>query len=165
MVKQVLDIGLFSAMYSQINGTAHAVRFLSEALAKTGHNIHIFAPKIHNGHEIPKNLHYHDLGGARLRSKTEFVLSVPFHKYFFCPHDYLDIGHIMTHTTIGSMAINWCNYLGIPMVGTHNSPLQYYAGQYFPVIGKLLMKSDITWHFAVDIFFLLLFAPLFPEVH
>ncbi|MBD3255073.1 MAG: glycosyltransferase [Candidatus Lokiarchaeota archaeon] len=147
MAKQVLDIGFFSIMYSQTNGTAHAVRFLSEALAKTGHNVHIFAPKIENGYKIPSTLHFHELGGARLSSNTEFVLSFPIHKYFFCPHDYLDIGHIHTHTTIGAMAINWCKFLGIPMVGTHNSPLQFYAAQYFPVIGRLLTRFDLTWRY------------------
>jgi glycogen synthase len=45
MAKQVLDIGFFSTMYSQVNGTAHAVRFLSEAIAKLGHNVHVFAPR------------------------------------------------------------------------------------------------------------------------
>ncbi|MFX0187567.1 MAG: glycosyltransferase [Candidatus Hodarchaeota archaeon] len=147
MVKQVLDIGFFSIMYSQVNGTAHACRFLSEAIAKTGHNVHVFAPKITNGHDKPKHLHYHNLGGARLCGKTEFVLSAPLHKYFFCQHDYLNVSHIFTHTTIGSMAINWSKYLGIPMCATHNSPLQFYAGQYFPIIGKLIMKSDITWRY------------------
>ena len=146
MAKQVLDIGFFSHMYSQINGTSLAARFLSEAIAKTGHNVHVFAPKINNGHIKPKNLHFHDLGGARLRGSSEIVLSVPLHKFFFCPHDYLDVGHIMTHTTIGSMAINWCKYLGIPMIGTHNSPLQFYA-RFFPLIGKLLSKSTLIWNY------------------
>ena len=147
MAKTVLDIGIFSAMFSQVNGTALACRFLSEALAKTGHNIHVFAPKITNGYETPKNLYFHDLGGARLRGSTEFVICVPIHKIFFCSHDHLDIGHIMTHTTVGSMAINWCKYLGIPMVGTHNSPLQFYCSQYFPVIGKLISKSSLLWNY------------------
>ena len=147
MAKQVLDIGFFSSMYSQTNGTAHAVRFLSEAVAKTGHNVHVFAPKIQNGYKTPKGLYFHSLGGARLCGKTHFVLSFPLHKYFFCQHDYLDIGHIHTHVTVGGMAINWCKYLGIPMIGTHNSPLQFYAGQYFPVIGRLISKSSIPWRY------------------
>ena len=147
MAKQVLDIGFFSVMYSQCNGTAHSVRFLSEALAKTGHNIHVFAPKIQNGHITPKNLFFHDLGGARLRGKTGFVLSVPIHKIFFCQHDYLDIAHIHTHEAISTMAINWAKYLGIPMIGTHNSPLQFYARQYVPILGRVLTKSDVCWSY------------------
>jgi glycosyltransferase involved in cell wall biosynthesis len=147
MAKQVLDIGFFSIMYSQVNGTAHSVRFLSEALAKTGHNIHVFAPKISNGYRTPKGLYFHDLGGARLCGKTHFVLSFPIHKYFFCQHDYLDLGHIHTHVTIGSMAINWCKYLGIPMIGTHNSPLQFYSSQYFPIVGRLISKSSLPWRY------------------
>ncbi|MHA1293296.1 MAG: glycosyltransferase [Promethearchaeota archaeon] len=148
MVKQKLDIGFFTCMYSQTNGTAHAVRFLSEAIAKyTGHNVHIFAPRIQNGYKTPKNLHFHNFGGARISPKTGFVLSFPLHKYFFCPHDYLDIAHIHTHATFGSMAINWAKYLGIPMVGTHNSPMQFYTAQYLPIIGKLLTKFDLIWRY------------------
>lgn len=147
MVKQQLDIGFFSAMYSQINGTSNAVRFLSEAVAKQGHNVHVFAPKISNGYKTPPTLHFHNFGGARLSSKTDFVLSFPIHKYFLCQEDYLDIAHIHTHATFGSMAINWANYLGIPMVGTHNSPLQFYAAQYVPIIGKALTKFDFIWRY------------------
>ncbi|MHA1803790.1 MAG: glycosyltransferase [Promethearchaeota archaeon] len=147
MAKQALNIGFFSCMYSQINGTAHAVRFLSEAIAKTGHNVHVFAPRIENGYKKPKNLYYHDLGGARISKDTGFVLSVPIHKIFFCKEDYLDIAHIHTHATIGSMAINWAKYLGIPMIGTHNSPMTFYTAQYVPFLGSLLANSDIIWRY------------------
>lgn len=134
-------------MYSQTNGTAHAVRFLSEALAKTGHNVHVFAPKIQDGYKKPSTLHFHDLGGARVGPKTGFVLSFPLHKYFLCQHDYLDIGHLHTHGPIGAMAINWCKYLGLPMIGTHNSPMIYYVSQYFPIVGNLLTKFDFIWRY------------------
>ncbi len=148
MAKNILDIGFFTNMYSQVNGTALAVRFLSEAIVKhTGHNVHIFAPRIQNGYKKPASLHFHELGGARISPKTGFVLSFPLHKYFFCSHDYLDIGHIHTHATIGSMAINWCKFLGVPMIGTHNSPLQFYAAQYVPLFGKLLTKVDWIWRY------------------
>jgi 1,2-diacylglycerol 3-alpha-glucosyltransferase len=147
MVKQTLNIGFFSNMYSQINGTAHAVRFLSEAIAKLGHDVYVFAPRIQDGYEKPKTLHFEDIGGAIIGDKTGFVLSVPIQKIFFSPHDYLDISHIHTHATVGSLAINWSKYLGIPMVGTHNSPMQYYTAQYVPVVGKLLSKSDIIWRY------------------
>jgi glycosyltransferase involved in cell wall biosynthesis len=147
MVKQVLDIGFFSYMYSQTNGTAHAVRFLSEEVAKLGHNVHIFAPKIQNGYQKSKTLHFHDLGGRRVSSKIDFSLSFPLQKFFFCQHDYLDIAHLHTHATVGAMAVNWAKYLGIPMVGTHNSPLQFYLPQYVPVIGKFLTKFDLAWRY------------------
>ncbi len=147
MAKQQLDIGFFSAVYSQINGHAHAVRFLSEAIAKLGHNVHVFAPRIQDGYEKPKTLHFHDLGGAIIGKNTGFVLSAPLQKMFFCQEDYLDIAHIHTHATIGTLAINWAKYLGIPMIGTHNSPMVYYTAQYVPLIGKLLTKSDFIWRY------------------
>ncbi len=146
MVKQKLDIGFFTEMYSQINGTAHSVRFLSEAIAKyTGHNVHVFAPRIENGYKIPPSLHFHSFGGAQVSHKTGFALSFPLPKFFFTQHDYLDIAHIHTHAIYSSMAINWAKYLGIPMIGTHNSPLTYYTAQYIPIIGKALTKSDLLW--------------------
>ncbi len=147
MAKQVLNIGFFSCMYSQINGTAHSVRFLSEAIARTGHNVHVFAPRIENGYKIPKNLYFHELGGARISKDTGFILSLPLHKFFFCQEDYLDIAHIHTHATIGSMAINWAKFLGIPMVGTHNSPMSFYTAQYVPLLGNYLAKSDLIWRY------------------
>ena len=85
MVKQKLDIGFFSGMYSQINGTAIACRNLAEALAQnTDHNIHVYAPGIQKPRTIPKNLILHNFYGAPISPKTGFVLSFPLHKYFFC---------------------------------------------------------------------------------
>ncbi|TFG05156.1 MAG: glycosyltransferase [Promethearchaeota archaeon] len=145
MAKNVLDIGFFSCMYSQTNGTAHAVRFLSEEIAKLGHNVHVYAPKIQNGYKTPKHLHFHDLGGGTVSSKTGFAVCVPIHKTFFCKERQLDLAHIHTHATVGVMGINWAKYLGIPMVGTHNSPMQFYAAQYVPIIGKFLTKFNLAW--------------------
>ncbi len=148
MVKQKLDIGFFTSMYSQVNGTAIACRNLAEAMAKyTEHNIHVFAPGIDKPKDIPKNLHLHNFFGAKISPKTGFVLSLPIHKYFFCNHNYLDIAHIHTHASFGSMAINWAKYLGIPMTGTHNSPLSFYTAQYIPVFGKLLARMDWVWRY------------------
>ncbi|MFX1306178.1 MAG: glycosyltransferase [Promethearchaeota archaeon] len=148
MAKQKLDIGFFTDMYSQVNGTAIACRTLAEAIAKyTDHNVHVFAPGIQKPNNIPKNLYLHNFFGAKIAPKTGFVLSLPLHKYFFCSHDYLDIAHIHTHASFGSMAINWAKYLGIPMVGTHNSPLSFYTAQYIPIFGKLLSRMDWVWRY------------------
>ncbi len=147
MVKNKLEIGIFSNMYSQMNGLAHGVRFLSNAIAKLGHNVHIFAPCIQDGYKKPKTLHFHDLGGVQIGHKTQFVLTVPIHKIFLCQEDYLDIAHIHTHATVGAMAINWAKYLGIPMIGSHHSPMQFYTAQYIPIFGKLLAKNDIIWRY------------------
>ncbi|MBY8983375.1 MAG: glycosyltransferase [Candidatus Lokiarchaeota archaeon] len=147
MVRNRLDIGMFTGFYSQMNGSAHATRSLSETIAELGHNVHVFAPRITNGYEKPKNLHFHDLGGARVAKKTGFVLSVPIQKIFKCNHDYLDIAHIQTHASIGVLGINWAKNLGIPMVGSHHSPMTFYTTQYVPIIGKLLVKNDLIWRY------------------
>ncbi|MBD3195093.1 MAG: glycosyltransferase [Candidatus Lokiarchaeota archaeon] len=146
MTEEKLNIGIFSAMYSQMNGSAHAVRFLSEAIAELGHNVHVFAPKIVDGYKKPKTLHFHDLGGACVSPKTGFVLSFPFHKYFLCPHD-LDVAHIQTHATIGMVALSWAKQLGIPTIGSHHSPMQFYTTQYIPILGRYLAKNDLLWRY------------------
>ncbi|MBY9006327.1 MAG: glycosyltransferase [Candidatus Lokiarchaeota archaeon] len=147
MVREKLEIGMFTSMYSQMNGSAHATRFLSETIAELGHNVHVFAPRITNGCEKPKNLHFHDLGGARVAKKTGFVLSAPIQKIFKCDYDNLDIAHIQTHASIGVLGINWAKNLGIPMVGSHHSPLTFYTSQYVPIIGKFLVKNDLIWRY------------------
>ncbi|MFX1315001.1 MAG: glycosyltransferase [Promethearchaeota archaeon] len=148
MAKKKLNIGFFTSMYSQINGTALSVRNLAESMAKhTDHNIHVFAPEIQKPKNGPKNLHLHNFFGAKISPKTEFVLSFPLHKYFFCNKEYLDIAHIHTHATFGSMGINWAKYLGIPMVGTHNSPMSFYTSQYIPIFGKLISRMDWVWRY------------------
>ena len=148
MAKQILDIGIFSSMFSQVNGTAIACKNLAESMAtNTDHNVHVYAPGLTRSINSPKNLCLHNFLGAKISPKTGFILSFPIHKYFFCKHDYLDIAHIHTHASFGSMAINWAKYIGIPMCGTHNSPLSYYTSQYIPVIGKLLSRMDWVWRY------------------
>jgi glycosyltransferase involved in cell wall biosynthesis len=146
MARKRLNIGMFSCLYSQTNGSAHACRFLSEALAKLGHNVHIFAPKIDNGHNgKPKHLHFHDLGGARVAESTGFVLSFPLHKAFMPAPKYLDVMHIQTHASIGALGIHWAKRNGIPIVGSHHSPMTFYSSQYLPIIGRLLVKNEFLW--------------------
>jgi len=147
LTKKILDIGFFSIMYSQVSGIAKAVRSLSEAIARTGHRVHIFSPKIQNGNSKPKNLFYHDVGGYRIGHDPEIIFSLPIHNYFFPEHEFLDISHIMTPVTIGVMGLNWSKYLGIPIVGTHNSPLSYYSDIYVPIIGKIMSKTGFLWAF------------------
>ena len=148
MAKQILDIGFFSSMFSQVNGTAIACKNLAESIANnTDHNVHIYAPGLRRSKNSPKNLCLHNFYGAKISSKTGFILSFPIHRYFFCKHDYLDIAHIHTHASFGSMAINWAKYIGIPMCGTHNSPLSFYTSQYIPLVGKLLSRMDWVWRY------------------
>ena len=148
MAKQILDIGFFTSMYSQVNGTAIACRNLAESIARqTDHNVHVYGPGLRSSNNHPKNLCLHNFLGAKISTKTGFILSFPIHRYFFCKHDYLDIAHIHTHASFGSMAINWAKYIGIPMCGTHNSPLSFYTSQYIPVVGKLLSRMDWIWRY------------------
>jgi glycosyltransferase involved in cell wall biosynthesis len=148
MAKQILDIGFFTSMYSQVNGTAIACKNLAESIARqTDHNVHVYGPGLRSSNNHPKNLCLHNFLGAKISPKTGFILSFPIHRYFFCKHDYLDIAHIHTHASYGSMAINWAKYIGIPMCGTHNSPLSFYTSHYIPVIGKLLSRMDWVWRY------------------
>lgn len=145
MPKNVLDIGFFSMMYSQISGIAKAVKSLAEAIARTGHRVHVFSPKIQNGEPKPKNLFIHSIGGFRVGTNPEIIFSLPIHNYFFPEHEFLDISHIMTPVTIGVMGLSWSKYLGIPLVGTHHSPLAYYSDTYIPIAGKIMNKTGFLW--------------------
>lgn len=147
MPKQSLDIGIFSYVYSQVSGIAKAVRSLSEAIARTGHRVHVFAPCIRKNNSKQKNLFYHDVGGYRISHDPEIIFSLPIHNYFFPENEFLDISHIMTPVTIGVMGLSWSKYFGIPMVGTHNSPLSYYSDIYVPIVGKILSKTGFLWAF------------------
>lgn len=147
MAKQKLDIGFFTGMFNQINGTAISVRNLAEAIPKyTGHNVHVYAPGLETAPKIP-GVFYHNFYGATLSSKTGFILSFPVHRLFFCQNDYLDIAHIHTHASYGTLGLNWAKYIGIPMAGTHNSPISYYTTQYIPIVGKLLSRMDWIWRY------------------
>jgi 1,2-diacylglycerol 3-alpha-glucosyltransferase len=143
--KQVLDIGFFSYMYSQVSGIAKAVRSLAAAIAKTGHRIHVFSPAIRNGNSKPKTLFHHSIGGYRVGHDPEIILSFPIHNYFFPDQEYLDLIHIMTPVTIGLMGLNWAKYLGKAMIGTHHSPLSFYSDSYIPILGKLMNKTGFLW--------------------
>ncbi|TXT67476.1 MAG: Glycosyl transferase family 1 [Promethearchaeota archaeon] len=160
MTKKRLSIGMFTCLYSQMNGSAHACRYLSEALAKLGHDVHVFAPRIENGHNGHdghngyngyngngklKHLHFHDLGGARVAESTGFVLSFPIHRAFMPGPKNLDIAHIQTHASVGALGIHWAKRSGLPMVGSHHSPMTYYSAQYLPIIGKLLVRNEFLW--------------------
>lgn len=146
MAKTIIDIGIFSIVYSQVSGIAKAVRSLAEAIARTGHRVHVFAPCIRNNNNSKiKNLFTHDVGGYRVGHDPEIVLSLPIHNYFFPEHEFLDISHIMTPVTIGVMGLSWSKYLGIPLVGTHNSPLSYYSDIYVPIAGKIMSKTGFLW--------------------
>ncbi|TXT55077.1 MAG: Glycosyl transferase family 1 [Promethearchaeota archaeon] len=147
MAKHKFDIGFFTCMYHQVNGTAHAVRFLADAIARLGHNVHLFAPKIINGYNHPETLHFHSIGGVRVSPSTGFVLSIPVRKYFKAQAEYLDVSHIHTHATIGSMGLVWAKKFQIPIIGTHNSPLHYYSAQYAPIIGDIMVKSKFFWFY------------------
>jgi len=145
MAKQVLDIGFFSTIYSQISGAAYGIRFLAEALAKTGHNIHVFTPKIQNYDKIPKRLFLHELGGERLIGKLKYSLSLPVNKFFSYQNDYLDIAHIHTHNNIARLAVNECKKLRIPIIGSHHVSMRFYSAYFLPVIGSLLGKTSFFW--------------------
>ncbi|TXT67475.1 MAG: Glycosyl transferase family 1 [Promethearchaeota archaeon] len=151
------SIGMFTCQYFQTNGSAHACRFLSETLAKQGHRVHVFTPRIENGHNGHKghkghkgngkikNLFFHELGGVRIAESTEFVLSFPIHKIFNEGPKYLQLIHIQTHVSVGALGIHWAKKHRIPLIGSHHSPLSFYSTQYFPFFGKILTRNGFFW--------------------
>nr|MDO8113974.1 glycosyltransferase [Candidatus Sigynarchaeota archaeon] len=139
-MKRKLTIGVFSEMLSECNGTAEAVRRLVIGLGKAGHTVHVFAPG--NGVAGKPNVIFHKAGyiiNFRMSREPEFYLSIPFIRYVFNNYGYykdLDIVHAATPMTVGALGLDVSKINGVAKVITHHSPLKYYAGDYFPVIGK-----------------------------
>jgi 1,2-diacylglycerol 3-alpha-glucosyltransferase len=139
-MKNKLTIGVFSEMLSECNGTAEAVRRLVIGLGNAGHDVHVFAPG--NGVAGKQNVTFHKAGfliNFRMSREPEFYLSIPLIRYFFNNYGYykeLDAVHVATPMTVGALGLDIAKLHGIAKIITHHSPLQYYAGDYFPVIGK-----------------------------
>ena len=138
-MKQKLSIGVFTAMLSEANGTAEAARRLIIGLGKAGHDVHVFAPS--NGVEGKPGVIFHKTGGFRMSREPEFYFSIPFTRYFTCTlakyYRELDLVHSITPLTVGALGLDVAKMNGLPKIITHHSPLEYYAGDYFPVIGKI----------------------------
>ncbi len=143
-MKRKLSIGVFTEMLSETNGTAEAARRLVIGLGKAGHDVHAFAPS--NGVAGRSGVTFHKIGAFRMSREPEFYFPLPLTRYFSCTHSYykdLDICHAITPMTVGALALDVAKLNGLPKIVTHHSPLQYYAGDYFPVIGK--MFSLYAW--------------------
>jgi len=138
-----LSVGIFSEMFTEINGTANGARHLAYALADYGHDVHVFSPgdfRIEH-----KNLTHHKCGGFHLSFNPETYFNLPWYKYItFRKFKFLDVLHSQTPLmTGGGLSLHLASNLGIPVIGTHNSPLAYYAPQFIPLIGPLL--SPAMW--------------------
>jgi len=143
-MKRKLSIGIFTEMLSETNGTAEAARRLVIGLGKAGHDVHAFAPS--NGVAGRAGVTFHKIGSFRMSREPEFYFPLPLTRYFSCRHSYykeLDVCHAITPMTVGALALDVAKMNGVPKIVTHHSPLQYYAGDYFPVIGK--MFSLYAW--------------------
>ncbi|MFX0102458.1 MAG: glycosyltransferase [Candidatus Hodarchaeota archaeon] len=145
-MKRKLNIGIFTIMLSETNGTAEATRRLVIGLARAGHDVHVFSPT--NGVSTEKGVIFHKAGGFRMSRKPEFHFALPLTRYFFNRHGYykdLEVVHAVTPMTMGWLAMDIAKLYGIPKIITHHSPLKYYSGDYFPVIGKLFALYAWTY--------------------
>ena len=133
-----LCIGIFSEMFTEMNGTANATRHLAYALADYGHDVHVFSPG--NYRIEHKNLTHHKCGGFHLSLNPETYFNLPWFKYItFRKYKFLDVLHSQTPlATGGGLALHLASNLGIPIIATHHSPLAYYVPQFVPLIGPLL---------------------------
>ncbi|HMF33832.1 MAG TPA: glycosyltransferase [Candidatus Lokiarchaeia archaeon] len=133
-----LSIGIFSEMFTEMNGTANASRHLAYTLARYGHDVHVFAPG--DFHIERKNLTYHKVGSFHLSHNPETYFNLPLYKYIaFRQYKFLDVLHSQTPlSTGGGLALHLASNLGIPIIGTHHSPLAFYAPQFIPIAGHFL---------------------------
>lgn len=139
-----LEIGIFTPMFSEINGTAKASRSLAIALAKAGAQIHVYAPNVFMTDHIIPNLHIHKLKSTLLKREPALHISVPWLKYFN-PHEFshLDVTHSMSVDPISMLGMDAAKLNKIPKVATHHSPYAYYVEEYFGVMGKMI--KTFTW--------------------
>lgn len=130
-------------MFGEVNGVAKAVRKLVIALARRGHEVHVFAPN--NSIRRPElNVAFHRCKGFRMG--PEYYSPIPLLKYVRAKrYKGLDVCHSMTPITVGSLGLDVAKVLGVPKVATHHSPLAFYTKQYFPVIGGLV--SPVMWKY------------------
>ncbi|MHA1792977.1 MAG: glycosyltransferase [Promethearchaeota archaeon] len=145
-MKTRLSIGIFSSMLSECNGTAEAARRLVIGLGKAGHDVHVFAPS--NGVTGRAGVTFHKTAGFRMSREPEYFISIPLIRYIFNNKNYykdLDVCHAITPLTLGALALDIAKIHGKPKIITHHSPLQYYAADYFPVIGKPF--SFYAWYY------------------
>ena len=77
-----LKVGIFTQMFSEVNGTAKASRTLSFALAKQGVEVHVIAPHCKFFDIGNANIHLHNLRSIRLLTDPEVYFTFPLFKYF-----------------------------------------------------------------------------------
>ncbi len=133
-----LSVGIFSEMFTEMNGTANATRHLAYALADYGHDVHVFSPG--NYRIEHKNLTHHKSGGFRLSNNPETYFNLPWYKLItFRKFKFLDVLHSQTPLmTGGGLGLQLAANLGIPIIATHHSPLAYYVPQFVPLIGPVI---------------------------
>jgi 1,2-diacylglycerol 3-alpha-glucosyltransferase len=126
-----LTVGIFSPMFSEVNGTAKASRQLAFSLAKAGAEVHVYAPVASRFKTPLSNLLMHDIRSIRLSGDPEVHMAWPLEK-FFKAHDfsYLDITHSTSVETMGLLGMNAAKFNGHPKVVTHHSPFSYYLKEY-----------------------------------
>jgi len=138
-----LTVGIFSPMFSEVNGTAKASRTLAFSLAKAGAEVHVYAPKADrfNSPKLP-NLYIHPIRAIRLSADPEVYMAFPLEKFFFykkCSH--LDITHSTSCETMGLYGMNMAKLNDRPKVVTHHSPFEYYVEEYLgPIFGRFIRQ-------------------------
>jgi 1,2-diacylglycerol 3-alpha-glucosyltransferase len=141
-----INVGLFSPMAAECNGTAEATRTLAFGLAKQGVHVHLYAPVLDRW-KIPHipTLHLHSLKSVRLKSDPEVNMSIPFYKYFnYKEFSNLDICHSTSVETVSMLGMTAGKFNHIPKIVTHHSPYTYYLEENFGFIGKLLKNAGVA---------------------
>ena len=136
-----LNVGIFSPMFSEVNGTAKATRTLSFALAKQGVNVHVYAPKCSFFKTNQSNLNFHDLKSLKIRTDPEVFMSFTMLQSFKPKKfKHLDVTHAMSVLSAGVLGLSASKHMEIPKVITHHSPLSFYVDEFVPIVGSVLKR-------------------------
>ncbi|MHA1727474.1 MAG: glycosyltransferase [Promethearchaeota archaeon] len=141
-----MQIGFFSPMFFEANGTAKATRSLAIALAKQkGVEVHVYAPALRRFKHLNlhPDLHLHHLLCVRVNADPEVYSSIPFFKWFRARSklfSHLDVVHTTSADPMGLLGMSVSKHQRIPKVITHHSPFEFYIEEFAIIGGKFWNK-------------------------
>ena len=131
-----MNIGLFTETFlPQVNGVVTSICNINKVLTGRGHNVSIFTvgegPTKVNGYTIYR------FAGATFKPYPEYKFLLPNHaQWAMLVNQPLDIIHTRTPFPLGVMAKQLSKKMGIPIIGTFDTPITDYI-HYVPIFGSI----------------------------
>ena len=154
MAKGRLNIAMCTSMFSGNQWDGKTARKLTLALAKLGHDVHIYAPSkpVNWDNSLNKShLYFHSLFGIRPPYEQEFHLSFPIietislglRKHLIQDHD---VVHSQTSEGLAFFGWGLAKFAKIPKVITAHSPIIFYTEDVLGTVSAKFMNR-IFWKY------------------